>query len=410
MRETQPSICLVASGMTKANLRLQPWRYLHEVARQLTGLGHRVTVISDSGDKSHYTEDLQDVFVQRLPSVSNPRWRPNRHLLQAIYRAEPDIILWHVGFSTFLHQRLDAGGIAPVIGIFTSPIYHWHDLSRLGLWRLAKGYRLSLVHITNSLLPRSFSRWRMDKSGLNSLVVQTETTFQQLRKSGLWSGQIDVIPPGVDEEWFKSPMDSSNKLRVALGYQLDDVVVVYFGSPAPLRGLHTLIRAYALSQKEFPSLKLLILSRRRPGNLLSEERSLNRLLEDQDAGQDIKIVDGFLDQEDLVRHISTADLVALPFELVPSDAPLSLLETLTLGKPVITTKVACLPEMVSTCHAYLAEPADEQSLERTLTQAAQDLQSQKKGSNPKSSVNNTCLSARAWSQVGEEWSQVAQRL
>ena len=49
MSDRRKSVCLVTSGLVEANLRLQPWRYLHEVARQLAGQGHYVTVVSDGG-------------------------------------------------------------------------------------------------------------------------------------------------------------------------------------------------------------------------------------------------------------------------------------------------------------------------------------------------------------------------
>jgi glycosyltransferase involved in cell wall biosynthesis len=130
------------------------------------------------------------------------------------------------------------------------------------------------------------------------------------------------------------------------------------------------------------------------------------------------------------------DIVALPFELVPADAPLSILEAQALGKPIVTTRVASLPEMAAAGVSYLAEPADPVSLAQALLEAAVDLGRQQSEDSlavarepldslavacrPLDSLAVACRPLeppeqdkrmiRSWRKVGEEWSQLVQAL
>jgi glycosyltransferase involved in cell wall biosynthesis len=396
------SVCLVTSGLAETNLRLQPWRYLHEVARQLAGQGHHVSVISDGGGPESPEEPVDGVCVQRIPTVSAPRWRANPLLRRAIEQIGADVILWHVGLTSFLHQRLGGWSGAPVVGILTSPIYRRHELARLGLGRIARGYRLSAVHVLGTLMPKRALRRSMSGGKLDRLVVQTSATRQRLLEHGLQADQVQVVAPGVDPIW--SAYDSAgDATRGRLGYGASDTVILYFGSPAPLRGLHTLIRALEIGRRSDPTLKLLILSRRRADELRREDAELGQLLNHSTISSHVNVVSGFLDEAALVRHVAACDIVALPFEVIPSDAPLSLLEAQALGKPVVTTTVGCLAELVAQGRSYLATPADPHSLAQAVCRAGRNLQAPV----PALAVERP---ARSWQQMGEEWSRIIQSL
>ncbi len=402
------SVCLITGGYTEKNLRLQPWRYLSEVAQQLADQGHTVTVISDGGtngtDADDATTTIDGVTVRRIPSVNRYRWQDNPTLRRVVQRSDPSVILWHLGLPSFLHQRIDGWPAVPVLGIFPGLVYKPAELWRLGLKRIAKGYKLSAIHLAGTLVPRQLVRSPMTDGRLNRLVVQTHSTYQRLVESGVQPGHVCVIPPGVDEIWATTSCHGQCAARQRLGYTAQDKVILFFGSPAPLRGLHTLIRAVAVARKSDPSIKLLVLNRRRRDELLQEDAELRHLLENSEVGAHVHVISGFLPPLELSQQVAAADVVALPFELVPADAPLSILEAQALGKPVVTTRVASLPEMAAAGTGYLAEPADPISLAQALLKAAADLDQKRRNEQtapPKRTI-------RSWRKVGEEWSQLLQ--
>lgn len=459
MSNKPQTVCLISGGMVEKNIRLQPWRYLHEVAKQLAAQDYDVTVISDGYDHSLGTQNghaqndhaqavqqdmLAGVSVRRLASVSRPKFGThrlrsadqdaNQALTKAVRDVSPDVILWHVGVTSFLHQQMTNWPDVPIVAILTSPIYQFGDLQRLGLAKLVKNRDLSAIHIAGTLLPRTNMRTVLNSNVFSRVVVQTETIRQKLLTQGVEADNITVIAPGVDHEWFgkSTPAgsdenengDSITQYRDQLGYEATDKVILYYGSPAPLRGLHTLIRAVEVAHKQDESIRLLVLSRRHADQLMNEDQELRELLSRSDVQQYTQIIDGFLEPETLVEFVSSTDIIALPFELVPSDAPLSLLESKALGKPIVTTNVACLPELAAGGPYYVAEPADPHSLASALLRAAgelsitetcterpSDMPSIKNLSSDEAfDVTASNATVTCWERVGEKWSRLIQGL
>jgi glycosyltransferase involved in cell wall biosynthesis len=106
----------------------------------------------------------------------------------------------------------------------------------------------------------------------------------------------------------------------------------------------------------------------------------------------VRVFDNGLTEDELAKLVAVGDLVALPFELVASDAPLSVLEARVLGVPVVTTRVGCLPELAGGDPSWLALPGDPNSLCEALLAAA--------------SQRERCPTGvfRGWDQVSAEWS------
>jgi glycosyltransferase involved in cell wall biosynthesis len=340
-------ICLVSSGLEERNRRLQPWRYLFETAGTLASSGHDVHLVSDGHPRLPRNGDVTGLPVTRLASVRDRALRVNTPVVRAVSGLQPDVVLWHLGATSFLHLCTPNRIPAPVIGVFTSPVYRARDLSRLGVLQLFQGYRLTVAHLLGLLVPGVFMRQPLYQGLIKQLVVGCETTRTRLTERGVPSDRIHVVRTGVDPVWFEtalSPVERAHT-RKDLGFSVEDFVVGYFGPPTPLRGLPALIRAIALAREKTPWVRLLVLSRQRDGEPRAEHLAVEGLIERSTAKQWTHMMTGFLPQEQLVQTISACDVVALPFDLVPSDVPLSVLEAMALGVPVITTQVACLPEL-----------------------------------------------------------------
>jgi glycosyltransferase involved in cell wall biosynthesis len=391
--------------LKRSNRTLQPWRYLTEVSGQLARLGHAVTILTDGiRAEAASLREIDGVPIRQLRSVRCFAWKENAELARAFSELDPQVILWSIGLTSFLHQQYPERSARAQVGIFSSPIYSPGELTRLGLDNLARNYALSGVALLGALSPRGYLRKRASQFKLNCLVTQTETTRQRLLEQ-VWCGRVETIPPSVDDIWYGQRTERSD-VRPRFGFKSSDFILVYFGPPARLRGLPILLRAVAEARKKRPEIKLVILNRRREGEFRTETSEIQALVERLGLEKSTYVSDNFLDPPALVEMCAAGDAVVLPFELIPSDAPLSVLEARTLGKPLVTTRLGCVPELAGSEQVYLCEPGNISSLARALLAAVGEAGTRDAGmEKPK-----TRPPAHSWKDVGLEWSKLIQSL
>jgi hypothetical protein len=236
-------ICLVSSGLDERNRRLQPWRYLFQTAEALTQDGHDVFLVSDGYPRLSKRGTVEGLPVIRLVSLRNWPWRENSGVLRAVADLLPDVVLWHLGLTSFLHLDTLKHISPPVIGIFTSPIYTPQELSRLGFLRLLRGWRLSAIHVLGLFVPGALIRRVLRRGLIERLVVECETTCTRLIQRGVPPDCVCVIRPAIDLAWFEMELLPAERaqVRAELGFSSETFVVGYFGPPTPLRGLPILL-------------------------------------------------------------------------------------------------------------------------------------------------------------------------
>jgi glycosyltransferase involved in cell wall biosynthesis len=284
--------------------------------------------------------------------------------------------MWHLGLTSFLHLRLRGRTDLPIVGVFTAPIYEIGQLLRLDVRMLVGEFDLTWIHLVGALVPNWLVSRPVRNSTLCKLIVPTQTTRTQLSERGIPPEQIVTIPPVIDPLWATMSADRSTLggTRQALGFTDEDFVVAYFGAPRRLRGIDTLVRAIALARQSLPGLKLLVLARRRTGEMVADEKRVRRLVSRLDLEDRAKIVTGFLEPDEIAKAVASANLVALPFHLVPSEVPLSILEAQSVGIPVVSTRVSSIPELLGEGAGYLAAPGSVEDLAANIREAAQDYQ------------------------------------
>lgn len=404
MNQKLPSVCIILYGLNQSNRLLQPWRYVTELARQLFRQGYSLAIITEVGPGTSALENIDGIPVVKIKSVRRFFWESNRELDAVIAAVDPTIVIWSVGLTSFFHQNFPPIAGTIQLGIFSSPIYYFKDLAHLGINKAVREYRLTGIHVLGALGPKWIARKFAGRSNLSWLVTQTETTRIKMVDC-FWERPARAILPGVDAIWAPGKKRMADK-RFQLGFEQTDFVIVFFGSPTPLRGLPLLIRAIADARNQRQTIRLLILNRRKNHDLQEETKYIHTLI--QSCGiQDItKFIDGYLNPSDLVEMCSLSNLVALPFELIPSDAPLSILEARSLGKPILTTRIGCLPELAGRERTYYAQPGDLSSLVDAIVRAVDERTSSRASDRHPDASGFT----RSWVDMGLEWSEFLQSL
>lgn len=163
---------------------------------------------------------------------------------------------------------------------------------------------------------------------------------------GDWE-KINVIRCGVDREFLEviasDPPDSATLCCVArLG---------------PQKGLHILVDAVALIAAEHPELRVVVLG----------DGPLRESLEAQATTRGISaniVFAGMASSDDVRRHLIDARAFVLPS--FAEGLPVVLMEALALRRPVVTTWVAGIPELVDAQVGWLSPPGDVQALAHAI--------------------------------------------
>ena len=156
--------------------------------------------------------------------------------------------------------------------------------------------------------------------------------------------KIDVVPPGVDLNRFKS-MDP-REARTHIGIPPDDRVILFVGRIQPLKGIDTLIRALALAKGQEPEITrnmcVSIIGGDPNSDSAAEQDELERLntLREALGIKDVITFLGARDQDNLVYYYAAAEMVVMPSHY--ESFGMVALEAMACGTPVIASDVGGL--------------------------------------------------------------------
>ena len=360
-------VVIISQGFEPRYMRLQPHRTLLEIGCQLTRFEHEVVFVSDEpafAGSDVSVRPATNVCPFRIRRVAHThRRRPwladvEPSLAKAVEEEHPDIVLWHISLSMILHQNFKNAFAPTVLGVLTSPVTRPADIVQLGIRKASSNKQMIAAQLAGWLAAGTQLRQVVGTARLTGLLTLSETTRRYTVQRGISPDRVLSIAPGVDMEWLQFQMqeDARDALRHEMGIAVEDSAITYFGSPAPIRGTHVLLQAMEQLAAVHPHVKLLLLFRRWEYEWQSEVTRLRSYIESGNLRGRVQIIDGYLSQEQMMRCITCSDLVCLPFEILPSDVPLSVIETMALGQTVVTTDIACIPELVPEGCGFVVRP------------------------------------------------------
>lgn len=156
---------------------------------------------------------------------------------------------------------------------------------------------------------------------------------------------FQVVRNGIKQEQFKKILNKEDKNELKQKYNIkeDDKVLIFTGRIVPGKGIKELIEA--LHNVKYKQYKMLIV-----GSALNEiEAKTQYQLEVEKAIDKIKdrvIFTGFIKYEKIPKLYKIADIATLP-SVLDDSAPLTIIEALTCGLPIITTDSGGIPEYVN---------------------------------------------------------------
>jgi phosphatidylinositol alpha-mannosyltransferase len=197
-------------------------------------------------------------------------------------------------------------------------------------------------------------------------------------------GTYEIVPNGIDVDWFREPRPRPPALADSLRY------VLYVGRLEPRKGVEYLIRAMATVQRTTPEIALVVIG---DGQ---ERASLTALA--RDLGALVHFV-GRAGDEELPAYFQAADIVCSP-ALGGESFGIVLLEAMACGTPIVASRIDGYAALVgSSGCAQLVTPGDADGLARGLVELLQSPDERRvMGA-------RGALAARAY-----DWTAIAERL
>ncbi len=161
------------------------------------------------------------------------------------------------------------------------------------------------------------------------------------------------------------PADPDRDVRAELGLGADQPIVGAVATLRPQKALEVLLRAVPLLREEVPSAVVLVVG---GGDGGPEEGRLHALAAELGLGEGLRFLGERSDVPDLVAAFDVAALSS-DFE----GSPLSVMEYMEAGKPVVATRVGGLPDLVEEgVSGLLVDPQDPGALAAALAEVLRD--------------------------------------
>jgi glycosyltransferase involved in cell wall biosynthesis len=325
--------------------------YVRALSRELTDLGHGVTVFSGQP----YPELDDGVPLVRVPSLDLYREPdPFRTPRPSEFRDRIDLLEYATMCTAGFPEPLTFSLRAARLLLPQSPLFdlvHDNQCLGAGLLRLTRAGvpTVATVHhpvaidrdlelaAAPSLRRRlTLRRWygftRMQARvapQLDGVTTVSENSRRDIETHlGVPADAIRVVPVGIDPDVFTPP--PADRPRDPCS------IVVTTSADVPLKGLVHLLEAVAKLRTERP-VRLTVVGSARPGG--PAEAALDRL-----ALRDAVRFTGPLPEADLVRLLQSAAVVAIPSLYEGFSLPA--IEAMACGTALVTTDAGALPEVV----------------------------------------------------------------
>jgi glycosyltransferase involved in cell wall biosynthesis len=221
-----------------------------------------------------------------------------------------------------------------------------------------------VLYLVHNVLPHEGKPWdrflaRLALSRACRFIVMAKSEEQRIKD--LLPGVIvyrTLLPGGIgvaEAEHSVSPKEA----RQQLGLDPDRPVALFFGFVRAYKGLRFLLEAMprVLAKME---MHLLV-----AGEFWDGKGEYQEIIERLGLGNSVTIVDRYVRNEEISIFFSAADVVVLPYVSVTQSAVVQL--AFAFGKPVITTAVGDLPDVVQHQRTgWVVPPADADALADAL--------------------------------------------
>jgi glycosyltransferase involved in cell wall biosynthesis len=370
--------------------------YAHNLSAALAERGHEVTFVTAAG---------YELGARDLPA--------NVRILRPVGRLSHRFL----GTSPRLPARLarkveaitDAARVARLARRLQPDVVHVHCTNPAVLFYLSFLRRTGLPLVATAHVVTPHERIPFQEAvyrrvhGIPDLVVaHSEFDRSRLRDEFAVDGDRVVVIPHGEYGFFGEPAAPSDRssARRWLGLAAHEEVVLFFGYIREYKGLDILLDAWPRVAEARSAARLVVAGD--PVQLPSERRS-----ELESHAQRLGAVHrfGYVPFGDVHRYFAAADVLAMPYRHVSQSGVLFL--ALSLGLPVVATRVGGLPELLRDGdNALLVAPESPGELAQALVRLLGDAELRGRLSD----AGRRAAEAHSWPEIAQRTEAALQRI
>jgi len=220
--------------------------------------------------------------------------------------------------------------------------YNWGAIDVIWLGRLAgisniihHEHGFSIDEASSTVARRDLVRFILYRLATQIIVVSHELEDMLQKRFGMSESRVIRIPNGVDVSFYSPNDDERQRVRQSLGYQDSDFVIGFSGRLDPVKNLDLMLDIFLSSNPRDYPFRLLMVGDG-PDRARVEARC-------QAAGVDpyFKLVG---EQTQVLPYLRAMDVFLLTS--LREQMPLTVLEAMAVGVPVIATRVGELPYII----------------------------------------------------------------
>ena len=199
----------------------------------------------------------------------------------------------------------------------------------------------------------------------DKIVFQSEITKQSCYPKVLtkYVDKFLIIKNGIDLEEIESAKNS-DKIKILSQFNIkkENINIAMIGQVVPLKGVDHLINAFIKVKHEIPSAKLYIIGDHGIPAYSWFQDKLNKILHDNEITEDVHFLGWQRKAQDI---LSLMDISVLPS--LAEGVPKSVMEAMTLGKPIIATDVGGTRSLFEDGkHGFLIAPNSTEEIAKKL--------------------------------------------
>jgi D-inositol-3-phosphate glycosyltransferase len=313
------------------------------VCEGLAQKGHEVTVVTSSQPGAPKFEVINRVTIHRVntPRKASRYWLTFLSIPLTIRLARSaDVIhttTYNGAFPAWLASRLNRKKCVITV----------HEVIGEG-WKSMMGMNWFMAWL-HQLLERIIIIMPFDR-----YISVSGYTARRIERYGVRQNKVFVVYPGIDYEMFDPHKANGEAVREKLGLK-DKFIYMSYGRPGISKGLEYLVRAIPMISEYVPHSRLLMILGRRPED---GYKRISELIKSTGTGDRVTLIDP-VPRDELASYIAAADCVVVPS--ISEGFGFTAIEGCAMGKPVVASNVASLPEVISGTN-ILVEPANSSAI------------------------------------------------